>query len=93
MFALFFFLEDVFQPDLLASVLLLDGGGLGACVLTGSEHLGIPGRYERHYTKDAIRSIFERAGWHVVQCRDNYASETGEGTEGHYVYVEARAIG
>ena len=68
-----------------------DGGGLGACVLTGEEALGIPGRYERHYTPSPLRAIFERAGWHVHECRDNTAAETGPGTEGQLIYVIAHA--
>ena len=67
-----------------------DGGGLGACVVTGVEHLGIPGRYERHYSKAPLQRLFEAAGWHVRECRDNTAAETGPGTEGTLIYVIAQ---
>jgi hypothetical protein len=66
-----------------------DGGGLGACLVTGQAHMGIPGRYERHYTKQALQEMFTSTGWYVDECRDNTADETGPGTEGQLIYVVA----
>jgi hypothetical protein len=70
-----------------------DGGGLGACITTGSEHLGIPGRYERHYLPRPLTALFEAAGWRVKECRDNTAEETGRGTEGQLIYIVAMPNG
>ena len=66
-----------------------DGGGVGVEVHTGTEDMNIPGRYERHYTPEALRGIFERAGWRVRQCELlNRAGEAAAG-DGAYVYVTA----
>lgn len=64
-----------------------DGGGLGLEIRTGSEF--IPGAYERHYSRDALRALVEDAGWDVRECRHNTAEESHAGA-GAYIYLLAQ---
>jgi len=58
----------------------------GVQISTGREF--VPGAYERHYTLGGLRTLVERCGWAVRECRLNHEGES-HGLPGSYIYLVA----